>query len=408
MLLKRNEPERLGGIPSGVMDMAQKIFIAALVITLAIYAYLIYGLVTGSLANVPNMPKLDQFRVQNTVENANLYMNISLVVTLVSAIVCFWESEAIGVIMLLIAAFLAYGLQFLIEYLVEGTTGQRVTGGHISELAFGQIKSTSLMIAVPGILMFGKAIYERITAVISGRDLTQIQFGKNAVKETRYDRVAIPALAKCWQMAYCREGIRKQCPIFHAQSKCWKEGVGCMCEENVIRLSMAGGIEQKPVDMTKDAGFVPIGDIITKSEKEHQQHIPTRIGPRGVRIPTNPHLSAAQKKERCNNCVIYNEHQRRKFQLLAPIVTVSIPAFVALNFDMAKNVVNSAMLWLDGFITHINLTPTEGKPVSDIAQKVNGSLPISVILVVCLTLVVLTWALRLLEYSIFKQYLRQT
>ena len=40
---------------------------------------------------------------------------------------------------------------------------------------------------------------------------------------------------------------------------------------------------------------------------------------RGVKIPHNPNIPMSVKRERCRNCVIYNEHQRMKYQFFAPL-----------------------------------------------------------------------------------------
>ena len=174
-----------------------------------------------------------------------------------------------------------------------------------------------------------------------------------------------------------------------------------MCEENVLRLAM-GGEEHKPIDMTQQAGFVPIGDLITKSEQASRPSVPTKAGPRGVRIPTNPHLSEGQKRMRCNNCVIYNEHQRQKYSLLSPFVTIAVPILVFLNFEQFQGVLASGLTMLDKIMAGLSFTGKVKPGHSDLTMNINGSLPITAIIIMALTLLVMTWALRFLEYCMFK------
>jgi hypothetical protein len=233
------------------------------------------------------------------------------------------------------------------------------------------------------------------------RAFTQAYFSEAVVRTTFSQRSTIGAFAKCWQLPFCRESLRKKCPIYHARTKCWKERVGCMCEENVIRLAMGGEDEQKPVDMTKEAGFVPIGDLITKSEKEERKSIPTRPGPRGVRIPTNPHLTESQKKMRCHNCIIFNEHQRQKYQLLSPIVTLAVPALVFWQFEALRNLIGNMLNMIDSVVGRVTFSGANAG-ASNLTKEVTGNLPVETLLIVCLTLVMMTWALRFLEYCMFK------
>jgi hypothetical protein len=230
-------------------------------------------------------------------------------------------------------------------------------------------------------------------------------YGAGVKRETR-KMPLVPAIAACWELPFCRDGIKVRCPIFHAKTKCWKEKVGCMCEENIILLAMDGG-PAAPQDMTRDsnATFVPIGDLLTKSSPktdEMKSRIPTRIGPRGVKIPTNPHLSQGQKNERCRNCIIYNEHQRLKYNVAAPVLTFAIPLFAYLQYDTLRGLLASILTGLNATVAHITFTPTSSSIITKMEKDVVGNFSVEVVLIVCMTLVLMTMGLRFLEYCLFK------
>ena len=275
----------------------------------------------------------------------------------------------------------------------------KLVKGDLSSMTVQAIQNTAGIIAVPGVLLFVYSLYGRLANGRRGPDLTALQYGKGAKKE-KVPKALIAATAKCWQLPFCREGIRVKCPIYLGRTKCWKERVGCMCEENIILLA-TGGEEHKPTDMTKEVGFVAIGDLISKSEAEKRTTMNTRQGPRGVRIPTNPHLTDGQKRERCRNCIIYNEHQRMKYQLLAPLVTVAVPALVFLQFDSIRDWLSGAMRTLDTMIAGLKFTG-ESASSGALSNQVSSSIFIQGAIILCLTLMVMTWALRLLEYCTFK------
>jgi hypothetical protein len=378
-------------------DIAMKTFQLGLVVSVALLAYLLWGLFTGKLANVASQSPKDAIEAMQTIRTLSLALNVSLVLTLLSAILLFYDEDSLGWILVVLAAFLAFGLDFLMDFLFSAEK-TRMISGNLSKATLGEIQVAALIIGAPGVLLVLRSLALRMFA---GRreDLTAVTYGKDA-KQEKQESSTLGAFAKCWQLPFCRESLRKKCPIYHAKTKCWKERVGCMCEENVIRLAMGGEDEHKPVDMTKEAGFVPIGDLIAKSEKEERKSIPTRMGPRGVRIPTNPHLTEAQKKSRCHNCIIFNEHQRQKYQLLSPLVTLAVPLLVFWQFDALRGLIGSALGVLDRVMGRLAFTGGAG--ASDLTRNVTGSLPVETILIVCLTLVLMTWALRLLEYCMFK------
>lgn len=388
-------------LSSSIRETAQKIFIITLVITLVLAGYHLYSLLSGKFASVANLPRIAQIEARTTLEHFNFYTNMSLVVTLISAVVYLWEFEMLGATLLLIAACLFYGPQILtiLDYLLEGTGRTHIARSDVLELPLGQIRFMSQMIAVFGFIVFSNNLYERIRCVISDwRQRTRC--GKNANPQNHTSHGPVPAFASCWQMPYCREGIRKQCAIYHAKTQCWKQGVGCLCEENIIRLSM-GGREQNPVGMGKGTGFIPIGDLIANSEKEQMAHITTKVGPRGVRIPTNPHLSVAQKKERCRNCVIYNEHRRRKFQLLAPVVTTLIAISGALGFTFRQQLLTLVMGRFDFMMSHAAFSTGAVSNAPSLVVKADDTGSLSILAAVCLTLFMVSWALRLLEHRTF-------
>lgn len=122
-----------------------------------------------------------------------------------------------------------------------------------------------------------------------GSKADQLKYGKNMREELEKQNVF---LGKCWQLPYCRKFVREKCPIFHAKRTCWRERVGCMCEEKVIRDAMSSKVVPKDALMA------------------------------ATYIPQNLQLPMAAKKERCRQCVIYNEHQKHKYKLALPVVTI--------------------------------------------------------------------------------------
>jgi hypothetical protein len=395
----RQSNEGLSGIISDqAEDLIKKLFQLAVVVSVLLFGYLMYGLFFGDLSAVSGKPDLEQHAVQLVGQFSN-YLNIALVVTLLTSILLYYDESIYGFSLLAIAAFLAYGVQFCLD-LITGSESSKITSGMATKALLHEFLIMAMMIGAPGLVMVLRALFVRIMEGRQGEDLTSVQYGQNAAREDDTPRALIPVLAKCWQLPFCRAGIRKKCPIFLAKTKCWKEKVGCMCEENIIMLAMGGAESQTPVNMTKEMGFVPIGDLLAKNSEDKRANIPTRQGPNGVRIPVNPHITPEQQKYRCHNCIIYNEHQRLKYSFFSVPVTLFVPVLVFWQFDSVRMMLTSLLKGIDKLVAHLQFSG-DGAVSLDLSRQIAGSMPIETILIICLVLVLMTWAQRLLEYCIF-------
>ena len=382
-----------------VIDILTKVFQVSLIPTILLTLWLMWGLFSGRLADVAGMSAADHASALQTITTLSLWLNVSLLLTIVSGGLIYLEIEALGVIYLLVAAFLAFGLQFVISALFSGQSA-KLLSGDASKATLREIQLMAYIIGIPGMLLAIKTLLGKIFNS-KHRDLANLSYGKGAARTERKEPL-IGALAKCWELPFCREGVRVRCPIFHAKTKCWKERVGCMCEENIILLAMGGNSPDDPEKtqtLNKQSGFVPIGDLLSKHAEVSKVNIPTRVGPRGVRIPTNPHLSDHQKRMRCHNCVIFNEHQRRKYQFLSAPVTLFVPLLVIFQFDNLRQMIDSILVVLDRLIGQVSFHAVES---SNLTKEISGNLSIEVVFIVCLTLVLMTWAQRFLEYTMFK------
>lgn len=187
----------------------------------------------------------------------------------------------------------------------------------------------------------------------------QLKYGKGVKEEKDRQNVF---LGKCFQLPYCRKFVRERCPIYHARRTCWKERVGCMCEEEVIRKAMEG----KPI--SKD-------QILD-----------------GSNIPRNHRLNEKQKAERCRNCVIYNEHQRQKYKAVVPAVVIGFGLVYLLGHGPLTEAIEHFVTTVDA-LTH-KLVVSNGK--SDIPQVfIEGLLFFTMLLA-------LTYSMKLVEYLVFK------
>jgi hypothetical protein len=274
----------------------------------------------------------------------------------VSSTYLFWGESILAGIQLVSAAFLYLSPLIL-------TSAGLVTGD--SKPAAAALESLSrggLLLGLIGIavLVIDLSIRAK-TRARQGWKLDQLRYGKGVKEEVDRHNVF---LGKCWQLPFCRKFVRERCPIYHARRTCWKELTGCMCEEEVIRNAM----ESKPIP--KDALMA------------------------STYIPRNMKLTFEQKRERCKSCVIYNEHQKHKYKALMPTILLAFAGVYLGLHTVLIRAVGGIIGTLDQLMGKALLRPGAAQLEQPTAFKE--------LLLVCLLIVGLAYAMKLLEYVIFK------
>lgn len=285
------------------------------------------------------------------------------VAAIVGTTYMFWGEETLGIFQLGASAALWFAPLY-----VPGLMGGAVGGvpGEVGANALAAIQQGGTVMGMLSLAVLVADIATRVRLrAQEGSKADQLKYGKGQKEERDVQNVF---MGKCWQLPFCRKFVRERCPIYHARRTCWKERVGCMCEEEVIRNAM----ENRPIpkDMLAAARY----------------------------IPQNHKLSLEAKKERCRQCVIFNEHQKHKYKLALPIIVVGYVGLYALLREPLLGGTRQLLSGLDRTFSKLTYQ-AEGT----INQRVTGAaLPFHEILLVCILIVALAYTLKMLEYAMFK------
>ena len=396
-----------------LMDWTRRVMQLAALGTIVLYAYLIYGLFVGDVGHWAILNHEERLRIGGAVQGAVTYLNVVLGVFLVSVCILYYDEEPIGYILVGGALALYYGLPFLIDAFLPNQISQWTSSNNWAAHAiFNQLHVAALMLAVPGGILTVRDLILRIVDGGSRRkeEFTAMQYGGSVQEEENVGTPILGIFAKCWQLPYCRPAIRKGCPIYHARTRCWRERVGCMCEENVIRHAMDALIGKELIkkeqpDVELDSGGIA-GLTLEKDREAVQEkttELPARVGPppspRNVKIPHNPNIPMRFKVERCRNCVIYNEHQRMKYQFFAPLMVLALPAMTVWQFDAISGWLNGIIHSMDVMMSKLALT--QGAQASG-ASFLATPVAVQYIIIGCLVVIGTTMVLRGMEYVLFK------
>jgi hypothetical protein len=343
------QPDMLGEIP----------------FTIARYAFwggagllLFSVIVTIYLMSIANGDATKGAQIATSIDLFQKGLLIGVVGTVAGSAWLFWEEE------IMVAANLAFAfLLFFSSALLPMAFSMAAPGGVNKGVEAGYDGlglAGKIYLGFAFIILIADIALRVKTRSEQGAKKDSLKYGKGVTEESDRKNVF---MGKCWQLPYCRKFVREKCPIYHAQRTCWKELVGCMCEESVIRVAMEG----KPV--SKEA-------LLS-----------------GAAIPRNNKISDVAKRERCKTCVIYNEHQKHKYKLAMPTVVIGY----ALIYLLFKGPIAET---INGFLNRGSKVMTDMT-----AGTVKGGMTDTLFtqfLVATVVIMMLAYTIKVVEYAIFK------
>ena len=340
------QPDMLGEIPHAIARYAFWGGIGLLVFSIIVTIFLMT--VAGGDPN-------KAAQIANSIELFQKGMLIGVIGTVAGSAWLFWEEEMMVAVNLGGALVLFFSSAILPMVMAFPPNNKGVDAGYDALGLAGKIYlGFALTILVVDIALRVKTRSEQ------GAKKDSLKYGKGVTEESDRKNVF---MGKCWQLPYCRKFVREKCPIYHAQRTCWKELVGCMCEESVIRVAM----ENKPV--SKEA-------LLS-----------------GAAIPRNTKLTDSAKRERCKTCVIYNEHQKHKYKLAMPTVIIGYVLIYVLFKGPIADGINNFLNRGNKVISDLSVNSVKEVHTGDFFTQ---------FLVGAVLVVALAYTIKIVEYAIFK------
>lgn len=296
-------------------------------------------------------------QAKQLIDQMSTYGGIAALVAAIGLAVVWWGEEVLSVVLILLSAALYFSPLYM-PSLVGGSPQE------ISVLALKGIQHVGGMLGLVAIAVTMFDLGVRVRArLVHGSKADSLKYGKGVKEDLDRQNVF---LGKCWQLPYCRKFVREKCPIYHARRTCWKERVGCMCEEKVIHNAMTG--VNIPRDMVAAAKY----------------------------IPYNTKLPMEVKIQRCRQCVIYNEHQKHKYKVALPSTLLGVVGIWLVAREPLKELVGGVLTGADRLLGQATLSGNRG--VTDASHLA----VFRELVVVVLMLMVLAYAMKVIEYLFFK------
>ncbi len=355
-------------------DFARRVLGPAAVLSILLALYLLWGLFSGAWSH-QEMGQLTAARRTLQLENIALVfhlLQISSLLMLAALLTACAQVEGIGYWLLGAAALFYAGPSFLANQIYPT---RHITASDASKSVLADFQILAWLFAVPGAVW---TIVELARRVAAAADLAAIQranakYGAGTKTQPKSKQRQV-FLGRCWEGPYCRDHVRAKCPIhLKRRGPCWWYKEGCMCEERIVLQAM----------IAPD----------WKDQMARAQQTQTLGGPRKS-------LSPEAKRERCRNCIIYNEHQRQKHKALTAVALVAVPGVLIWQFPVLNAVVNKILLGLDALTKRFTLGATD--PTGIPALHNSAYALIAWVFVFALGVVVLSQVMKVIEYACFK------
>jgi hypothetical protein len=340
-----------------VLDSAAKLlFWGGLLASLLSTGFLIYTFITFS-----GPTSASSVQAASNIAIFHKVLLVGLLSTGVGSAFMFWGEETLGAFLLLGAAIFFFAPIYV--PMIAG--GGAVNLPEVAESALNTIQGGGMAFGLLAVCILIADITMRVKLrSVQGTKADLLKYGKGVKEERDIQNVF---MGKCWQLPYCRKFVRERCPIYHAKRTCWRERVGCMCEEEVIGNAMAN--KPIPKDSVAAASFIPV----------------------------NNRLTMAAKIQRCKQCVIYNEHQKHKYRLAVPVILAFYALIVTVAFNPIMAGINELIIKGNKLVNVATYNVGTGKEVTS-----GTPMSFQIVLLACIVVVCLTYTLRLTEFLIFK------
>jgi hypothetical protein len=371
----RSGPGR--GTGSSKLDsFALKVLVPMALLSGLLALYLLWGLLSGAWSHeaLIQMKHADRLRQMDNIESVFHLLLASSVVTLLAVLVCCVRAEGVGYWLLGAAALLYAAPSFLTSqiYPLKRQTASAASGTVLSDFQI-----LAWLLAVPGACWMLVDLGRRMAAAADQAAIQRAnaKYGAGTKKQPVSTQRKV-FLGRCWEGPFCRDHIRVKCPVYiKRRGPCWRHKEGCMCEPRIVLQAM----------------ITP--DWKNQMTQAHQAHQALEAG--GPRIV----LSAEAKRERCRNCVIYNEHQREKQKALTWTAIIAVPVLLVLNAAWLQSFVNEILIALDAATKRFSFS---SDPAGIHVQQDSAYSLILWVFIFALSIILLAQVLKVIDYCCLK------
>lgn len=322
------------------------------------FLYLLYGFISGYVSHFDAFPLPAQQMILYKFSLALKIFEVGFCLLLVALCLRYIFSLELGFILLLIGLFLYLGVPFLFGFfylskeIYNPPLEWMISGAHLLGEVSLAFAGCIILLSITYLLLHRLAL----RGLAPERETTTRLPLRRTYSLSRL-------LKPCWDTPYCRDFLREFCPAYSKKRSCWKAGGGCLCDEAIVNR------------------------LLSQTSVKRPEGIPT----------LTKTVQLLQKKLDCGKCPIYAEHQRQKYQIIAPLIPLFIIAIFWFGREGIHNSYFAVAKFFDDLFSNLAYLPT-------VSGKMLGTLTtpwLETTILVIIALLLIGILLHLLEYLIF-------
>lgn len=202
---------------------------------------------------------------------------------------------------------------------------------------------------------------------------------QGAFKEKKFERQDT-FLGNCWQLPFCRDSVKRVCPVLHSRKPCWREGRGCYCDQGIVMMLSGDRGPRTPGRSAQ--GFVSMESLTAARPK-----------------------TVAEKRAQCLGCPIYLHRQSQKYRLFAPTAVAAVIALVLLNIGRIDQVYPAMVRNAGLFLSRFSFTTPGaggGQQVPEWAADLARQTSVEWLIVIVGGVLLVSYLIHGLEWALYK------
>ncbi len=279
----------------------------------------------------------------------------------------FWEWRPIGITVFLSSAFCWFLLPFAFAAVAGANTELTMRGVDALRSFLAPLLIVSFVQALIAFVEYwrrGPTL--RVRAQKAGELVVNI---RTEEKKPRRPRTVLTPLSPCWKLPVVDRLMCEHCPVMKRRRPCWRLKAGCQCSPAIVDALLIGMAEK---------GSAEAGWLLSSTLLQWQK---------GQRPP-------------CHRCSIFLHHQQIKYDWLAPAAFFGPPLLLFLGWEQYQEFYARTVQWLNNLWVQIAFTPPAH---FDPLGLNNPTMMVYAAIVLCL--VVMVYAVRMVEFVVFRLYL---
>ena len=326
-------------------------------------AYLLFVVFGPKLGMMSTMKPADRAYLEHSVVVAEMILRTASFVMIFSLCLRFLYETGVGQLLTIAGGVLYFFSPAIFWSLTLGRFANvPLYQGIVSEFTL-----VGIMSLIPGVCLLLRDMVLRVRNGVRMKLASARLWGNEDIRVKRQLKRKI--YEQCWDMPFCQEFVRNVCPAWNKRTPCWRVKCGCYCDEETIMKAMTVGAIDNP----------------------HARGIMQSLATEKAQRSTH---TARQKRMRCRRCIIYAEHQRQKYRILSPLVFPVVALLFWLFYDLLASRTYVVLEQMDRFMRFLVYKQVDSSFAAE------GHL-MTTLTMVWLGIVVLSYALRGLEYLIF-------